>query len=161
MIRELVLRRFKRFEEERFDLQGHVILAGPNNCGKTTVLQAVAAWALGLKHWQRLDDFQRHGVAYTWAPLSRPAFSAVPLKSYDLLWKDRNYAGTVEIEVTLADGKRVAVEFKSDSTEQVYVRPERSTFSADVRALDFEVVYVATVGGLSVEEPVLQPDYIE
>ena len=35
MIREIVLRRFKRFASERFDLSGHVILAGPNNCGKT------------------------------------------------------------------------------------------------------------------------------
>jgi len=97
MIREVVLRRFKRFGEERFDLSGHVILAGPNNCGKTTVLQAVAAWALGMKHWQTLHDYQRHGGAYTRAPLARQAFSAVALRTYDLLWKDRNYGGMVEI----------------------------------------------------------------
>ena len=161
MIREIVLRRFKRFDEERFDLNGHVILAGPNNCGKTTVLQAVAAWALGLKRWRELNDFQRHGGAYTRAPLARQAFSAVPLRSYDLLWKDRNYTGTMEIEVSLVDGRRVTMEFHKDSTEQVYVRPEKSAEPAVVRDLNLEVVYVATVGGLSVEEPVYQSDYIE
>src|SRR5438552_1038238 len=98
MIREVVLRRFKRFEEETFDLSGHVILAGPNNCGKTTVLQAVAAWALGLRIWRAYNDFQRHGGAYTKVPLARQAFSAVALRSFDLLWKDRNYAGMVEIQ---------------------------------------------------------------
>lgn len=161
MIKEVVLRRFKRFEEERFDLSGHVILAGPNNCGKTTVLQALAAWGLGLKRWQELNDFQRHGGSYAKAPLARQAFSAVPLRSYDLLWKDRNYAGVVEIEVLLVGGQRVTMEFHKDSTEQIYVRPKKNTDPAQVREISLDVVYVATVGGLSVEEPVYQPDYIE
>jgi len=161
MIRELVLRRFKRFDEERFDLKGHVILAGPNDCGKTTVLQALAAWALGLKRWRELNDFQRHGGAYTKAPLARQAFSAVPLRSYDLLWKDRNYSGTLEIEVSLADGRLVTMEFHKDSTEQIYVRPGKKVDPNVLRDLNLDVVYVATVSGLSVEEPVYQADYIE
>lgn len=161
MIREVVLRRFKRFEEETFDLGGHVILAGPNNCGKTTVLQAIAAWSLGLKRWRELNDFQRHGGGYTHAPIARQAFASVPLRSYDLLWKDRNYTGTVEIEVNLTDGRKITMEFKSNSTEQIYVRPLKNAEPASLRDLEFEVVYVATVGGLSVEEPVYQPDYIE
>ena len=161
MISEVVLRRFKRFEEETFDLSGHVILAGPNNCGKTTVLQAIAAWSLGLKRWRELSDFQRHGGGYTHAPIARQAFASVPLRSYDLLWKDRNYTGTVEIEVNLTDGRKITMEFKSNSTEQIYVRPLKNAEPASLRDLEFEVVYVATVGGLSVEEPVYQPDYIE
>ena len=161
MIKEVVLRRFKRFQEERLDLSGHVILAGPNNCGKTTVLQAVAAWELGLRRWRELNDFQRHGGAYTLAPLARQAFSAVPLRSYDLLWKDRNYAGLMEVEVFLNDGHRVTMEFHKDSTEQLYVRPKNNVEPSVVRNLIVDVVYVATVGGLSVEEPVYQPEYIK
>src|SRR4051812_6314610 len=103
MIKEVVLRRFKRFQEERFDLSGHVILAGPNNCGKTTVLQAIAAWSLGLKTWKQLSDYQGHGGFYTKAPIARQAFSAVPLRSFDLLWRDRDYRGTVELELLLND----------------------------------------------------------
>ena len=160
MIREVVLRRFKRFEEERFDLSGHVILAGPNNCGKTTVLQAIAAWGLGLKRWKELNDFQRHGGSYTRAPIARQAFSAVPVRSYDLLWKDRNYEGIMEIEVTLDNGLRLTMEFHKDSSEQVYVRPKKTLDPDIARKVDVDVVYVATVGGLSVEEPVYQPDYI-
>ena len=46
MIRKVILRNFKRFEEVTFDIPGHVVLAGPNNTGKTTVLQAIASWSL-------------------------------------------------------------------------------------------------------------------
>ena len=47
-IHRVRLRRFKRFGDVEFVLPGHVVLAGPNNTGKTTVLQAIAAWSLGL-----------------------------------------------------------------------------------------------------------------
>jgi hypothetical protein len=174
MIREVVLRRFKRFEEEHFDLTGHVILAGPNNCGKTTVLQAVAAWSLALRHWrfhqERKSDaetkpaksfFYKPGGYYAEAPISRLAFSAVPLRSFDLLWKDRKYDGVVEIEVQLAVGARITMELRKDSVEQIYVRPRRDTDADALRDATTEVVFVSTVGGLSVTEPVYQPDYIQ
>jgi predicted ATPase len=161
MIKEVILRRFKRFQEERFDLTGHVILAGPNNCGKTTVLQAIAAWALALKTWKHLNDYQRHGGSYTKAPIARQAFSAVPLRSFDLLWKDRKYNGDIEIEVLTDENSRITMEFSANSTEQIFVRPKNNLPPDDLYELELEVVYVATVGGLSVEEPVYQPDYIE
>ena len=48
MIRTVRIRGFKRFGEAVFHLPGHVVLAGPNNTGKTTVLQAIASWSLAL-----------------------------------------------------------------------------------------------------------------
>jgi len=58
VIRKVTLRRFKRFEEVEFVLPGHIVLAGPNNTGKTTLLQAIAAWELGLRRWRELNDFE-------------------------------------------------------------------------------------------------------
>jgi AAA domain len=174
MIKEVVLRRFKRFEEETFDLSGHVILAGPNNCGKTTVLQAIAAWALALRYWRSqqeqknvaekkpaTDFFYKPGGHYAWAPISRPAFAAVPPRSFDMLWKDRSYKDTVEIEVTGRAGWKITAEFRADSSEQIYVRPKKYSGSADVLLdLNLDVVYVATVGGLSTRELKLDPEAI-
>lgn len=164
MIQSVTLRRFKRFTDETFDLSGHVILAGPNNCGKTTVLQALSAWALALRSWQTL-----HGRVQTKPrgqferlPLTRQEFTAVPMRSFDLLWTDRAYRGTLEIEVTLRDGAVVAMELLQDSAAQIYVRPRRDTPIEFLRGTNApEMVYLATVGGLSVEEPVYQPEYIE
>ena len=77
-----------------FRLPGHVVPAGPNGTGKTTVLQAVASWSPALRRWRELNDFRlRRGLAHGKAPISRQAFSAAPLRSFDLLWTDRQYRG--------------------------------------------------------------------
>lgn len=159
MIQKVTLRRFKRFKEVSIDLQGNVVLAGPNNTGKTTVLQAIAAWSLALSRWKELNDFQRHGGFYTKVPIARQAFSAVPLRAFSLLWNDVVYSGSVEIEVQLAGGP-VTMEFLADSTEQIYARPKRDAPPDRVRQVDLDVVFVPPMTGLSVEEPLYQPAYI-
>jgi hypothetical protein len=160
VIRRIVLRRFKRFADAEFTLPGHVVLAGPNNTGKTTVLQAVAAWSLALDRWKQLNDFQRHGGAYTRAPIARQAFSAVPLRAFDLLWRDRAYQGSVEIEIQTDDGWSVPIEFIADSTEQIYVRP-KPVDPAVARNATLTTVFVPAMTGLGIEEPVYQSPKID
>jgi hypothetical protein len=160
VIRRIVLRRFKRFADAEFTLPGHVVLAGPNNTGKTTVLQAVAAWSLALNRWKQLNDFQRHGGGYTRAPVARQAFSAVPLRTFDLLWRDRAYQGSVEIEIQSGDGWSVPIEFIADSTEQIYVRP-KPIDPAVVRNATLATVFVPAMTGLGIEEPVYQRPKID
>jgi len=156
VIQRVTIRRFKRFSEVTFDLPGHIVLAGPNNTGKTTMLQAVAAWGMALNRWKQLNDFQRHGGAYTKAPIARQAFSAVPLRAFDLLWNERRYTGSIEIEIQSDQGWTVPVELIADSTEQVYVRPKASVEPAVVRRADLRTVYVPPMTGLSTDEPVYQ-----
>ena len=160
MIRTVRIRGFKRFDEVEFRLPGHVVLAGPNNTGKTTLLQAIASWSLALRQWRELNDFNpRQG--YTRAPIARQAFSAVPLRSFDLLWTDRRYRGQIEIELQHDAGWSVTMEFISDSTEQIYVRP-RSDVPADaLREVDLPAVYVPSMTGLETNERLLQPVAVE
>src|SRR4030066_1771384 len=116
MITKVVIRRFKRFDEVTFNIPGHIVLAGPNNTGKTTLLQAIASWSLALERWKQLNDFNpRQG--YIKAPIARQAFSSVPLRSFDMLWYRRRYAGNLKIEVTETDNRPIAMEFISDSPE--------------------------------------------
>jgi DNA polymerase III delta prime subunit len=159
VIQRLVLRRFKRFDTVEFVLPGHVVLAGPNNTGKTTVLQAVAAWSLALNRWKQLNDFHRHGGAYTRAPIARQAFSAVPLRAFDLLWNERRYEGALEIEIQ-TDAWVVPMEFLADSTEQIYVRP-KPIAPDTVRAANLQTVFVPAMSGLSTDEPVYQRPKID
>jgi hypothetical protein len=156
VIRRVSLRRFKRFGNVDFVLPGHVVLAGPNNTGKTTVLQAIAAWSLALDRWKQLNDFQRHGGAYTRAPIARQAFSAVPLRAFDLLWRERDYAGSVEIEIQSATGWTVAMELIADSTEQIYVRPRPTAAPEIVRNASLTTAFVPAMSGLGTEEPLYQ-----
>jgi DNA polymerase III delta prime subunit len=154
MIQKVVIRRFKRFQEETFNMPSHIVLAGPNNSGKTTVLQAIAAWSLALGRWKELNDFWRHGGAYPKAPIARQAFSAVPLRSFDLLWRDREYYGPVEIEIQSNKGWTVTMELLADSTEQIYVRPTPSIEPDALRSVHLNTVFIPPMTGLGTDEPV-------
>lgn len=160
MIQRVVLRRFKRFDEVELVLPDHIVLAGPNNSGKSTVLQAIAAWGLALRHWKQRNDFHRHGGAYTKVPIARQAFSAVPLRTFDLLWNRRQYKGTLEITVQ-TNAWTVTMELFPDSTEQIYVRPKANVDPPTVREADLATVFVPAMSGLGIEEPVYQRPKID
>ena len=162
MIRTVRIRGFKRFDEVEFRLPGHLVLAGPNNTGKTTVLQAIASWSLALQRWRELDNFSaRRG--YVRAPFARQAFTAVPLRSFDLLWTDRRYRkrSPVEIEIRHDAGWSITMEFIADSTEQIYVRPTADVTADTLRSLELQAVYVPPMTGLDTNERLLQPVAVE
>jgi len=57
VIRAVTIRRFKQFEELTFQLNGmNMVLAGRNSTGKTTILQAIAAWSLAFQRWKELNE---------------------------------------------------------------------------------------------------------
>ncbi len=152
MIRRVIIDGFKRFDRVEFALPGHIVVAGPNNTGKTTLLQAIAAWNLSLTRWKELNDFQRHGGSYTKAPIARQAFSPVPLRAFDLLWRNRRYLGAIGIELH-TDDWALKMTLEADSTEQIYVRP--APVDPDiVRRVALTTVFVPPMTGLSIEEPV-------
>lgn len=163
MIHTIRIRGFKHLgREAEFRLPGHVVLAGPNNTGKTTVLQAIASWSLALRRWRELNDFNpRQG--YTRAPIARQAFTTVPLRSFDLLWTNRLYHrnNPVEIELRHNDGWAVTMELTADSTEQIYVRPKADADPETLRTLDHRAVFIPPMTGIGIDEPVFQTPKIE
>ena len=87
MLTNLRIRNFKRFNNVEIELGQSVVLVGPNNSGKTTVLQALALWEVGLRAWNE----KRSGRA---APEKRPGVTInrrdlvpIPVPSADLLWR--------------------------------------------------------------------------
>ncbi len=156
-ISKATIRNFKRFKEETFNLDGNVVLAGPNNSGKTTLLQAIAIWSLALERWRELNNYRLYRGVYRKAPIARQAFYSVPLRAFDLLWSERTLDSGIEIELTI-DGESVAMEVNHDSTEQVYVRPRKDVDPKWLRNLDHSIkpVFVPAMTGLSIEEPVYQ-----
>jgi ABC-type transport system involved in cytochrome c biogenesis ATPase subunit len=153
-IRRVRIEGFKRFDDVEFVLPGHIVVAGPNNAGKTTLLQAIAAWNLALTRWKELNDFQRHGGGYTRAPIARQAFSAVPLRSFDLLWRNRTYRGELQITI-VTDEWTLPLKLEADSTEQIYVRPA-PVDPQIVRRAGLTTVLVPPMTGLGIDEPVYQ-----
>ena len=51
MLTKLTVRNFKRFTNVEIELGSPVVFFGPNNSGKTSAMQALALWNIGLKRW--------------------------------------------------------------------------------------------------------------
>jgi predicted ATPase len=51
VLTRLTIKNFKRFGDVRIELGNPVVFVGPNNSGKTTALQALAVWEVGLRRW--------------------------------------------------------------------------------------------------------------
>ena len=51
MLTRIKIRNFKRFDNVDVELGKAVVLIGPNNSGKTTALQAIALWDIGVRRW--------------------------------------------------------------------------------------------------------------
>ncbi len=179
MFRQIKLQHFKRFRDQQFDVSDNIVLAGPNNSGKTTLLQAVAIWNLALRKWlaergpvesksrKRSLAKERTGVAIT-----RKDFTAIPLREMNLLWTDCSTALSREeiskgqapgaprilkIEVS-GNGKNggwtLSFEFRYGNSELIYVKPAKDT---PIEAIldtvkNLQVVHVPPFSGIGAEE---------
>lgn len=87
MLTKLTIRNFKRFGDEvEIELGNPVVFIGPNNSGKTSAMQALALWDIGLKRWNekragRSAPEKRPGVT-----VNRRDLVAIPVPSARLLW---------------------------------------------------------------------------
>lgn len=173
MITRLRLVRFKRFEEEVFDLSGQaVILAGPNNSGKTTLLQGISTWNLALNRW-RLEGGGSGGRTRR-ISVVLDEFTALPLREMNLLWLNRHVARRakdvktpksapifIEAVVKGPHGREesLTIELLYANEKLVYVRPVRSPedptplTSLPPFAESFQVVHVPPFSGIGTQEP--------
>ena len=175
MINRVTLRYFKRFQAETFDISNSIILAGPNNTGKTTLLQAIAVWHLVLRKWleERGPESGSKARERTGVAITRQAFTTIPLREMNLLWIDRSTGlhkdelragqqlGTprlVEIGVegeTAGKSWTLTFEFTYRYPDLIHVRPAKKDTPVEpildvVRNL--QVVHVPPFSGIGAEE---------
>lgn len=179
MLTRLTVRNFKQFDEVTVELDNVVVFVGPNDSGKTTALQALSLWELGLRRWRErwgmvpTDDLQRPGVS-----INRLDLFSVPVSHANLLWrglrtreanrKDRGTAN-VRIEVTVEGVSRAGIEwtcgleFDYANPESLYCRPLRTTPDGQNRmtipseAFEEQIAFLPPMSGLASTEAMLQP----
>jgi len=88
MLTKLIVRNFKRLRDVEIPLGQAAVFIGPNNSGKTTALQALALWDIGLRAWLaerggKASPEKRPGVA-----INRRDLIALPVPAAALLWND-------------------------------------------------------------------------
>ncbi len=141
MLTKLTIRNFKRFADVEIELGNPVVFIGPNNSGKTSAMQALALWDIGLKRWNEKR-------ARTSAPEKRPGVAvnrrdlvAIPHPVAKQLWRDlhvrdvqsvhgKTKVSNVLIHVIVEgidEGKSWAcgLEFDYANEESFYCRPLR------------------------------------
>ena len=64
MLTRLRIKNFKRFPDADIELGQAVVFIGQNNSGKTTALQSLALWDVGLRKWDENTKVKppRHDV---------------------------------------------------------------------------------------------------
>ncbi len=171
MITSVTVRRFKRFSDETFDLGESVVLAGPNNSGKTTMLQAIATWQVALRHWlSKREPGKTSAKARSGVILTRQQFTAIPVREMNLLWQGRQTSGMEapqgrkrRIEIVLRGdddgGWECGIEIEYQTPETVNVRPLGARDGADIsafpppQAVAVNVVHIPPMSGIVSEEP--------
>ena len=159
MLRKVEVKNFKVFGEETFELAEHLVVVGPNNCGKTSLLQAIATWSEIANHWFETNpDFAREADGnYPTAHLNLRLFNAVPLPNFQHLWQGKRVAAPIGIRIETNDW-RVGFEIIHSATELAGVRPMQDVLEPDLeqcRTYPPTVVHVPPIGRLQVQEPPL------
>ena len=165
MLRKVETKNFKVFGEEAFELPEHLVVVGPNNCGKTSLLQAIATWSEVVNHWFETNpDFARlHDGNYPAAELNLLRFNAVPLPDFPHLWRNKAITQPVGIWLETEDW-RVGFEVLYSATQLARVRPAREVTEANLEKCKehpLRVVYVPPVSRLPMNETPTSKDGVQ
>lgn len=160
MIRRIDIRNFKKFKQLRFDAPPFSVIAGPNNSGKTSLLQAVAAWSEIGYRWRKkwrggAPDLARNGGAYPTVRIDAADFRAAPVARLAALWPERFVDNPVTIHIE-TERWRVGFEFVYDrSSGTVDVGPTRSTAESDIISYfnnPLTALYISSFSNVEKEE---------
>ncbi|MDQ2800991.1 MAG: AAA family ATPase, partial [Armatimonadota bacterium] len=86
MLTNIRIRNFKKLDDVSFELGQTVVLIGPNNSGKTTALQALALWEIGLRRWLEKRGGKSQAQQRSGITINRRDLVAIPVPDANLLW---------------------------------------------------------------------------
>ncbi len=141
MLTRLRIKNFKQFEHADIELGKSVVLIGPNNSGKTSALQALALWEIGLRTLISKQGSKSSAEKRPGKTINRRDLIPIPIPDANLLWRDRNVQHVkrvsdkvqiqkVRIDVIvegITEGKKWSCGFEFDysNEESFYCRPIR------------------------------------
>lgn len=172
LLHYLEIENFKRFgDRQRIELDHPAVLIGPNNCGKTSAIQALALWSQAVKTWYdvRKDSSAKERTA---TPMNRLKIVAVPVQRTRFYWHNaavRSGNKDIPLIITVGvtfNGKQLPVpmRFRNQGDELVYCSPDESVIG-DLGLLQYaagiNVALLYPMSGLETEEPILQPGRID
>ncbi len=180
MLTSIAIQNFKGLEDVTFELGDRVILVGPNNSGKTSALQALALWYVGLKKWTEKRGYEITSKKRQGVTINRRELMAVSVPIAKHLWKNlrthsfnKSKSKNEKIRINiLVEGVskgikwQCGLEFDYANEESFYCRPmrvnndenERMSIPREIDGL--EVAYLPPMSGLTATETRLDPGAI-
>ncbi len=167
IIHYIKLHNFKVFGEEKIiELDQPSVLIGPNNSGKTSTLQAMALWSIGLKRWYE-NKGQSKGQSNIRTGINRLDIIQVPVQEARYFWKNTEIrkGGTnyIPLEITLGLNfeNRVydcKISFTHYTPELIYCSPSEDfilnkKLLAFAASINVEILY--PMSGMITEEILL------
>lgn len=188
MLTRLRVRNFKSLDMD-VELGRSVVFVGPNNSGKTTALQALTLWELGLRRWLERRGGKAVAATRPGVAINRQDLISIPVPSANLLWKDLHVrsvtrkggrterTNNIRIDVAvdgLTDGVAwsCGLEFDYTNEESFLCRPIRHQGYDDTHvkeakftsipevAAQVRVAYLPPMSGLAATEPKWEPGRI-
>jgi ABC-type thiamine transport system ATPase subunit len=181
MLTRIKIRNFKRFEDVDIELGEAVVLIGPNNSGKTTVLQALALWDIGVRRWNETRRGKPSPEKRPGVTINRRDLVSIPVPHADLLWRDLHVRDVTRVEkngkpstktqnvrvevvvggVTSGKAWSCGLEFDYANVESIYCRPVRTgdgreRMPVPDEAAKVNVAFLPPVSGLADREFVKQ-----
>ncbi len=157
MIKQISVRRFKRFENETFDLEpdGLTICAGPNSSGKSSLLHALAVWFFGVMIIRQFKGARAltKGFEGQGAGLSKDDFTPVNIPDLKHLWhnlKSQVPGEGYSMAITViwdrgGSEKRLTISF-SLVQDRLYAKPTESNLNEGDEPP--RIVYLPPVAGI-------------
>lgn len=188
MLTNIHIRNFKKLDDVSIELGQAVVLIGPNNSGKTTALQALALWEIGLRRWLEKRGGKSQAQQRSGITINRRDLVAIPVPTANLLWNrlhvrnvERVNGGVqrtqnIRIDITvegITEDKiwTCGLEFDFTNQESFYCRPlrlqennengtevERMPVPKEARSA--RVAYLPPMSGLADREFFKQPGEI-
>jgi AAA15 family ATPase/GTPase len=137
LIHYVKLHNFKVFGDEKtIELDQPSVLIGPNNSGKTSTLQALALWSIGLKRWNEVKGNSK-ALKNVTTGINRLDIIQVPVQEAKYFWKNteirkgsNNY---IPLDITVGvefEGKvhECKMTFTHYTPEVIYCAPEKNFY---------------------------------
>lgn len=183
MLTKILIRNFKLFKEEEIELGERVVFIGPNNSGKTSVLQALALWDVGVKRWIEKRGIGKPLKKLRGVTINRRDLIAVPVPKANLLWRNMHVRESskatgkmamvnVRIDI-LVEGVtngvnwKCGLEFDYANEESIYCRPLRLSvdkkpdrMEIPEQARNINLAFLPPMSGLAANETKLDPGAI-
>ena len=175
MLTKLTIRNFKRFGDVEVELGSPVVFIGPNNSGKTSAMQALALWDVGVKRWNERRSSKDGPERRRGVTVNRRDLIAVPVPHANLLWRQlhvrdvkrvegRQQTSNVRIDVIVEGVSedrqwKCGLEFDYANPESFYCRPLRigpgrppDRMPVPEQASSVKVAFLPPMSGLAATE---------